>query len=128
MRMKKFRGIILTTTAVLAVALPLTELGFLAMHLFLPVVLGLIVAWLFMDKSMTTRSALLLSVVGGVALFRICWMAMVLDGGNWSFDGEWNLVVISVIFQLSSAAIAFSGTTMWLKRRHRVEECRPRLP
>jgi hypothetical protein len=116
--MKRFRGIILIASAVIAVALPLTELGFLAMHLFLPLLLGVVLAWFFTDKTLAARSVLLCSVVVGIALARICWIAMVLDGGNWRFDGEWDLVIMSVVFQVFFAAIAFTGITMWLKSWH----------
>ena len=116
--MKGFRVIILTVTAGIALALPWSELGALSIQLIAPILLGVFVASLFTDRSILARSIFLLSLVGGVAIARICWEAVVLNGGDWSFDGEWDLVSMSVAFQLLFASIAFSGTWLALARRH----------
>ncbi len=109
--MKKYRGTILFSAAALAVALPLTEIGFLGMQTLLPATMGAIVGWCFTDKSLITRSVLLFGVVLGVALARLCWIVMLLDGGDWRLDGEWNLEVMSIMFQLFFAVVGYSVTS-----------------
>ncbi len=103
----------------LALLLPWSELGALGIHLIAPALFGIFVASLFAEWSVRSRAILLFSIVAGVALARICWEAIVLDGGDWSFDGERSLVVMTVVFQLFFAAIAFVGTWFALHRRHR---------
>jgi hypothetical protein len=116
--MNRFRVIILAATAGLALVLPWSEFGALGIQLVAPALLGVLVTWLFADRSILARSVLLLSLVLGVALARICWQAIVRDGGDWSFDGERSLVAMTVVFQLFFAAIAFVGTWFALQRRH----------
>jgi hypothetical protein len=60
----------------------------------------------------------LFSLIVGVALTRICWEAAVLDGGDWTFDGERGLVAMTVAIQLFVAAGAFIATWFALQRRH----------
>lgn len=116
--MKRFRVIILAVTAGLALVLPWSEFGALGIQFIAPACLGIFVAWLFADRSILARSVLLLSMVGVVALARICWEAVVLDGGDWSFDGERRMVVMTIAFQLFFASVAFVGTWFALQRRH----------
>jgi hypothetical protein len=116
--MKGFRVIILAAIAGLALLLPWSEFGALGIQLVAPALLGILVAGMFADRSVLARSVLLLSLVLGVALARICWEAIVQDGGDWSFDGERSLVAMTVVFQLFFAAIAFIGTWLVLQKRH----------
>ena len=116
--MKRFRVIILATIAGLALSLPWSELGALGIQLIAPALLGVLVTWLFADWSVRARAVLLFGVVGGVALARLCWQVVVLEGGNWRFDGERSLVAMTVVFQLFFAAIAFVATWLILRRRH----------
>ena len=116
--MKRFRIIILAAIAGLALALPWSEFGALGIQLVAPALLGVFVTWLFSERTILARSVLLLSLVGEVALARICLQAVVLDGGDWSLDGERSLVAVSVAIQLFFAAIAFIGTWFALQRRH----------
>jgi len=114
--MKRYRVLILAVIAGLALALPFSELGALGIHLVAPMLLGVFVTWLFGDVSVLARAVLLVGVTGGVALTRICWQAVVLEG-NWRFDGEWGLEAMSVVFQLFFATGAFIATWFVLSRR-----------
>ena len=116
--MKRFRVIILAATAGLALLLPWSDFGAFGIQMIGPALLAVLVTWLFSDRSIFVRSVLLLSLVLGVALARICWYAIVKNGGDWSFDGERGLVAMTVVFQLVNAAIAFVGIRFVLRRRH----------
>jgi hypothetical protein len=115
--MKRFRVIIMAATAGIALALPWSEPGALGIQILAPILLGIFTTWFYAEWSVRARAILLLSVVGGVALSRICWEAVVLDGGDWSFDGERTLVAVSVVIQFVFAAVAFIGTWFALQRR-----------
>lgn len=103
-----------------ALILPWSGHGTLGIQLLAPALLSVSVAWLFTDLSLRVRAALLGGLVLAIASIRICWEAIVLDGGDWSFDGERSLVAMSVAIQFFFAAIAFVSTWFVLQRRHHV--------
>ena len=115
--MRTSRILIVALVAVMALILPFSETGTIGIHLIAPAALGAIVAQLFSERSILVRTLILYLWVIGVAVVRISWDAMVLNNGDWRFDGEIDLVLMSVVIQSIVAALAFVGGCIVLRTK-----------
>jgi hypothetical protein len=116
-RIRRFRVGILAGTCGVALLLPWSNLGILASIYVVPFVLGVLIGLLFADRRLLFRIGIVLGITAMVAVARLFWEAIVLDGGDFSFDGERDLVVTGIILQFVIAVVGLF--VVWVIRAWR---------
>jgi hypothetical protein len=98
---------ILAVISLAALALPGPHYETIVCMYIIPFLLGATVAALLSDRSLVLRLGLVSAIVTSIAVARLIWGAVALDGGDFSFDGEVGLVVIGVVLELFVSLIGF---------------------
>lgn len=108
-RMKCLRSPVLLLVAVVALLLPWTGWGAVGIQLVFPFLIGCLLFRLFPDRSIPWRGVLALGLLLVIAGLRIVLDAILHDGGDWTSDGEWPLVAMTVFFQLFFGQVGFAA-------------------
>jgi hypothetical protein len=114
-RLYGFRALVLTALGAVAILLPLSGIGAFAVQAVVPGLLGWLVFRPFPERSIGLRCWLLASLVGGVSTGRLCWEAA-LNGWDFSFDGEWDLVLAFVGLQFIFATFGFVAAWFYCRK------------
>jgi len=116
MKRPKIRPIILILISIAALLLPGPHYESVISMYIIPLLLGASVAFTLSDRHIALRLGLVVGIAALVALTRLIWGAIVLDGGDFSFDEEIDLVIVGIILEIFASFVGFWFTWLAWKR------------